>query len=397
MTRKVDPDLLTEERLLLAIGKLEPSQEDQAVAHELLAANDYPWRSTLELAIAHRVHPMLAHNLENDASFKSRVPSEFQGSLRAVRTAAAMRRALYHHAIDPIMKLLAAENTRLVLMKGAAITETIYPPGTRLLNDFDILINKHDYLRVVSAFAACGFAKVFRAGRSEAQELDSYHQMALTKTLGGSQLTIDLHWLMYPAKRTFCQIDTPSLISRARQIQVGSTPWFVLSAEDILVHYGSQIVNDSLRVDYQRMADIYAVAKSLSSWDSTVDIAVGARAAGATHVALSIAAMLGARVPAWVFNRLWRACTGCNVSSTYLAVPAVAFGGPMMPDAAIPILACLLHTRFRDRISYLLAFAASNWHTSRRRRGVLRSCLHTGRYVSKAAVWSLRLLTTRAA
>ena len=50
-------------------------------------------------------------------------------------------------------------------------------------------------------------------------------------------------------------------------------------------NYGSQIVNDSLRVDYQRMADIYAVAKSMPSWDSTVDIAVRARAAGATHVA----------------------------------------------------------------------------------------------------------------
>jgi hypothetical protein len=340
---------------------------------------------------------MLAYNLENDASFKSRVPGEFQGSLRAARAAAAMRTALYHHAIAPVIELLAAENIRLVLMKGAAITETIYPPGTRLLNDIDILINKHDYLRVVDAFAARGFAKVLRAGRSEAQELDSYHEMVLTKTLGGSQLTIDLHWLMYPAERTFCQIDTPSLISRARQIQVGSTPWFVLSTEDVLVHYSSQIVNDSLRVDYQRMADIYAVAKSLPSWDSTIDIAVRARAAGATHVALSIAAMLGASVPAWVFKRLWRACAGCNVSSTYLAVPAAAFHGPMIPDAAKPILVCLLYSRFRDRISYLRFFVVSNWHASRRHRGVMRSCLQASRIVSNAAVWTLRCLTTRAA
>jgi Uncharacterised nucleotidyltransferase len=340
---------------------------------------------------------MLAYNLENDAFFKSRVPGEFQGSLRAVRAAAAMRTALYHHAIDPIFELLAAENVRIVLMKGAAITETIYPPGTRLLNDIDILINKRDYIRVVDAFVARGFAKIFRAGRSEAEDLDSYHQMVLTKTLGGSQLTIDLHWLMYPAERTFCQIDTPSLISRARQIQIGSTPWFVLSAEDMLIHFGSQIVNDSLRVDYQRMADIYAVAKSSPSWDSTVDIAVGARAAGATHVALSIGAMLGASVPAWVFNRLGRACARCNVASAYLAVPAAAFRGPMIPDAAKPILICLLYSRLRDRISYLRVYVASNWHASRRQRGVLRSCLHAGRYVSEAAVWSLRLLTTRAA
>jgi hypothetical protein len=76
---------------------------------------------------------MLAYNLENDAFLKSRVAGEFQGSLRAARAAAAMRTALYHHAIDPIIELLAAENVRLVLMNGAAITETIYlsfPPRT---------------------------------------------------------------------------------------------------------------------------------------------------------------------------------------------------------------------------------------------------------------------------
>ena len=282
-------------------------------------------------------------------------------------------------------------------MKGAAITETIYPPGTRLLNDFDILINKHDYLRVVDAFAAHGFAKVFRAGRSEAQELDSYHQMALTKTLGGSQLTIDLHWLMYPAERTFCQIDTPP--SYRAQDRFRSDR-----------HHGSSFPPKTCSSTTARKSSTIRFAWTTSAWRIYMllrrvcppgirlcDIAVRARAAGATHVALSIAAMLGASVPAWVFNRLGRACAGCNISSTYLAVPAVAFCGPRIPDAAKPILVCLLYTQFRDRISYLRVFVASNWHASRRHRGVLRSCLRAGRYVSNAAVWSLRLLTTRAA
>jgi putative nucleotidyltransferase-like protein len=395
MTRYVDPDLPSEERLLLAIGKLDPSQEDREVAHELLAAIGYPWRRTLELAIAHRVHPMLAHNLENDASFKSHVPDEFQASLRVFRSGAAMRRAVYNHAIAPIIELLAAEDIRLILMKGAAITETLYPPGSRLLNDVDILIDRRDYVNVTSAFSARGFSKVFREGRTEAGELDSYHQMSLVRRVGDADLIIDLHWLMYPPDRTFCQIDTPSLIARARKIQFGATSSFVMSPEDTLVHLASQLVNDSLRVDYQRMADIYAVAKSPLSWETTVEIATAGQAAGATHLALSIASMLSATVPAFVFRELRRQCAGCHVASRYFAVPSLAFRPVAVPHVVSPVLFSLLYERFSDRCRYVIGFVSSWWSVGRGDRGALRSCWLVMASVGRAVLWGVKQVAGR--
>jgi hypothetical protein len=67
-------ELLPEERLLLAIGKLDPSSSDRALAHELLRSINLSWDDTFALAAAHRVHPILAYNLERDPSLKSRVP-----------------------------------------------------------------------------------------------------------------------------------------------------------------------------------------------------------------------------------------------------------------------------------------------------------------------------------
>ena len=131
-----------------------------------------------------------------------------------------MRRELYSRTIAPIVEILAAQEIRLVLLKGAALIETVYPHGTRLLNDFDILIQRCDYERVTTAFVEAGFSKRFREGTTEVSELENYHQIGLIKRVGETMLSVDLHWLLYPTDRAFCQIDTPTLMSRSRRCPI---------------------------------------------------------------------------------------------------------------------------------------------------------------------------------
>ena len=384
-------ELLPEERLLLAIGKLDPSSSDRARAHELLRSINLSWDDTFALAAAHRVHPILAYNLERDPSLKSRVPGEFHRVLRGFRAVAVMRRELYSRTLAPIVEILAAQEIRLVLLKGAALIETVYPHGTRLLNDFDILIQRCNYERVTTAFVEAGFSKRFREGTTEVSELENYHQIGLTRRVGETMLSVDLHWLLYPTDRAFCQIDTPTLMSRSRRIRFGATSTFVLSAEDMFVHCASQLVNDELSVSYQRMGDIYAMAKSSLSWESTVEIASRAGAAGATHFALSVSSMLGANVPSWAFRELRRACVGCHLSSEYLVVPSLAFRSHAALGA-LPILNSLLYSRQRDRIRFLRLFISARWQSNRRHRGTLRSCLVVVRRIAQASRLSVKLL-----
>ena len=388
---QLDLELLPEERLLLAIGKLDPSSADRALAHDLVRSGKLSWDDTFALATTHRVHSVLAHNLESDALLKSHVPGEIHRLLHRFRALAVMRRQLYSRAIAPIIETLAAEEIRLVLLKGAALVETVYPHGTRLLNDFDILIRKRDYGRVTTAFEEAGFSKRLRDGQTEASELENYHQIGLVKRVGETLLSVDLHWLLYPAERAFCQIDTPTLMSRSKRIPFAATSTFVLSPEDMLVHYASQLVNDSLNVSYQRMGDLYAIAKGSPSWKSTVEIASRAGSAGATHYALSIASMLGANVPSRVFRELGRACIGCHISSRYLAVPSLVFRRRPSPYAE-PILVSLLYSRQRDRIRYLRLFVTTRWHLSRRCRGTLGACLAAARHIAQAIRWGAELL-----
>lgn len=377
------------------MGKIDPSHHDRVVAHDLLGDPNYPWRKMLALAAAHRVHPILAHNLEIDDSFRARVPAEFQGSLRAFRAQALMRNALYRQTIAPIVQRLTAENIPLALMKGAALTETVFPRGTRLLNDFDVLINKSDYPKVTAAFVDAGFFKRFRAGATESSELAAYHQVGLVKRVGETVLSVDLHWLLYPPEHAFCQIDTPTLMARSQRITFGETTAFVLSREDTIVHYASQIVNDSLNVSYQRMGDLYALAKSAPSWESTVDIARSAGAAGATHFGLAVALMLGANVPAWASSQLEKACIGCHVATRQLAAPQLTFRRRAAPHE-VPILVALFYSRQRDRISYLGRFVVARWKVSRQYRGTLRTCVVAVQRLTQATHWVVKLVAVYA-
>jgi Uncharacterised nucleotidyltransferase len=244
---------------------------------------------------------------------------------------------------------------------------------------------------VTTAFVEAGFSKRLRKGKTEASELEDYHQIGLDKREGETSLSVDLHWLLYPTDRAFCQIGTLTLMARAKRVPFGTTSTLVLSREDMLVHYASQLVNDSLYITYQRMGDIYALARHSMRWESAVEIASRAGSAGATHFALSVASMLGANVPPRVFRALRSDCVGCHISSQYLAVPSLAFRRRAAPFA-VPILISLFYSHQRDRIRYLRMFVTTRWQVSRKYRGTLRSCLMVLRRIGQATRWSMGLL-----
>jgi hypothetical protein len=378
-----------EERFVLALAKLDPSETDRATAHDLAASPAFSWDDAFALAVAHRVHPMVAHNVANEPDMPGSSAAEFRARLRALRASAAGRLALYRFALAPVVDMLARHGIPLTLMKGAAVAETLYPRGTRLLNDFDVLIHRGDYHRVVAAFGACGFTIQVRPGRSEESELRHYHQVALVKTIGEFDLTVDLHWLMYPPDRPFCQIDPAALMARAKRVPFGGQSVFVLSPEDMLVHYGSQLVNDDLRVTYQRLCDIHALAQSGPCWESIVEISRRAGAAGPTHLALSLAARMGADVPAEVFRQLGRDCRGCRLSSRFCE-DALVSRSTAIPRLITPLLIALLYPRTADRVRFIASYVRRGWRAGRERRGRVQVWLAAARHVRSVGVWAGR-------
>jgi len=348
------PSLLAEERLLVAAGKLARDAGDEGSAVAAVRDRGFSWARALELAATHRVKPLLARSIEDVPGLRDLAPPDVRRALGRARLQAATRAERVAAALAPVLTELEAAGVPVVLLKGAALLATIQPPGTRSLGDVDLLVRRPDYARVAAALVAHGFEKRLEPGRTERALLADHHEIAFVRRGKGEPVDIDLHWRLYPRDRAF-SIPTGDLIARARPVRFGGAPALALSPEDAVVHYATQIGIDFLLLSFGRAADIHALVASGSvDWGRLCRIARDAGAAGVTHLALSLAAGLGAEVPGFVFARLETASPGCGTASAVLADGRLAFRRLVVRSAAKVLLMPLLYDRLRNRLAALL-------------------------------------------
>ena len=192
-------DLTPEERLLLALAKTAPGPDDRQIAFDASRNRAFSWDRAIALAATQGVQPLLAKALEAD----EQVPAGVRARLHRAHLLSQLRVTRFLDALAPVTDRLAAESIPVVLLKGAALAAAVYGPGIRPLNDIDLLIRRHDYDRVARTLVECGFTKVLREGHSEVETLRDYHEIAFERRLGAEELSVDLHWEIYPADRVY--------------------------------------------------------------------------------------------------------------------------------------------------------------------------------------------------
>lgn len=97
------------------------------------------------------------------------VSAEAAEILRVIRDGSATPRALgpeghvadllRGRVLERIARALSEEGLSAMLVKGAALALTVYPPGSRPMNDVDLLIRRRDRARCVVALERAGFVR----------------------------------------------------------------------------------------------------------------------------------------------------------------------------------------------------------------------------------------------
>jgi hypothetical protein len=381
----------SEARLLLAIAKPAPSARDVEVAEQLIRGAHLSWPIALGLAArCGDVGPILAHNLEHLPSLRSVTPPAVRSSLTHAFTRVARRRTLYIEALAPVVARLDGDGIPCALMKGAALAETLYPMGTRPLSDVDLLIPESAFAATIGTLEACGFRRVVRVRQSEGPW--NSNETLLVKGSGPDSVAIDLHWEMCHRDYPF-RVSTGDLLSRARTVLADGLSIRVMSPEDTFVNVATQIFHDGLRVTLRRAGDLYGLAGSTLSWADVSDVAAGAGAAGMTYLACRLAALLGARIPDWVFERLASQCPGCRVPADFLARERWVTDPSALRNVARPTLHALLSEGDHLRVVRPLAVL---WRSYRNARTVGKDALSSMAVASCTSVlvpaWSAALL-----
>ena len=241
-------DLSPERELLLACtrSKLTPENR-QRIAK--LAGGDLDWDQLATVSYGHGIAPLVYHSLvESDAI--GLVPVTVAQKLRSSYYANAARNSLLYADLKKLLLALRQEKIAVVILKGAALAETVYPGrALRPMSDIDLLVSRERLVDVESKLLTMGYG--IDASTHEHHREQHYH-LAFTKAAAPS---IEIHWHVQRPAGPF-RIDIENLWARSRKTRIAGVEALVFSSEDLVLHLCQHFWKHNLAGGIRPLCDI---------------------------------------------------------------------------------------------------------------------------------------------
>jgi len=287
------PVLPPEARLLLFATRI-PSVEDDRAISELVAL-PLNWRVVGELAEREKLLPVLWNRLHNHTSG---IPPAIAERIHAQAAVTEFRMAMTETVLQDVVRRLAAENIRAMLLKGAALATTVYPSfAARPMGDIDILVRPEEAQLAWQCLVDAGWTVELAGGE---RFYEGHHHLVGLMDPNGLHLVLEIHRSMLPAPGPFL-LDESEVWRDAQPVQLGATTAWVPSSQHQLlhlcIHFGwSNMLFSGLG---RTVRDVTALLEhEKMDWAKFVDLARRTRSYTCAYWTLAIARSLsGARVP----------------------------------------------------------------------------------------------------
>ena len=255
------------------------------------------WRRALKLARWHRIAPLLYGHLRSEAS----TPAWALAQLEEAYLANAARNLFAADARSSVLAALAAAQVPAMLLKGAALVETVYPdPGQREMLDLDVLVPSEKLSTATFALARLGYLSAAEDGGPGAGGL--HHAPAL---IGDAELlAVELHHHIAIRSETTA-LPIEDLWQRGRPARAGG--YLLPSPEDLLLHVSLHFTRNRLGGHHQNrntagaLAQVADMARIVDcepvDWERLAASARCYRLDAAVFLALFAAHELGVPIP----------------------------------------------------------------------------------------------------
>jgi hypothetical protein len=239
-------ELSPERRLLLACAKANLSADElQRIAQEL-SHSDLDWNYLTAAACAHGVAPLIYHNLH--LSRVTRVlPPRAAETLRNSYYGNAARNSFLYGKLRNVLKVFRDKQIEFIVLKGAALAETVYPNrALRPMSDIDLLVKKEKLTEVETKLLDLGYILQDRAKGKEFYQERHYHWVFSKKP----DIDIEIHWHVKRPTGAF-EIAIDDLWKSAQPIKVAGIDALILSPEALLLylcqHFWKHKLNGGIR------------------------------------------------------------------------------------------------------------------------------------------------------
>jgi hypothetical protein len=204
----------------------------------MLSSTDL-WPHVLDLAIEHRVGPLIHEALSRSSS--ADVPSKVRAALEGEALRSEATRLLCESVLADAVGKLRRDGVEVIVLKGASVAHDVYPrPELRLYHDVDVLCRVADYPKLYETLLAHGYTS---AGTHEARgshavlaakpsPAESHAVRAFYDPSGDTK--IEVHFDIF--QLGLCDRNADAFWRRARKRTVGGASINMLGAEDQFLH-----------------------------------------------------------------------------------------------------------------------------------------------------------------
>jgi len=195
------------------------------------------------------------------------IPTKNVLTLRALYTRNRHLSEIRFATLANVLQRLEAQGMRLLVLKGAALANLIYPePGLRPMGDLDVLVDPRHLDQAVKVLGDLGFTTV-----AKTEGLGDKH-VVFTANVNGTVVRLELHHRLYsPGSRSKAEASDPP--ERGLQFSVCGWPGATLPPEAFLGHICNHLVGHTtvfLGVRLIWVADIIGFADHFAEtidWD----------------------------------------------------------------------------------------------------------------------------------
>jgi hypothetical protein len=289
------------------LGLLQPAAGPDAAAR----VRDLPanaWDEALELALRHKLAPLLHRELQSGAGL-AQLPQHVRARLEEERRATALANLRNLGEFRRIARALRAQDIGLIALKGLHLAELVYRDiSLRPMVDLDLLVPRSQRAQAIAALRALGYGfeeKTLKHGFGEEQSdateavLDGKYHVGLVHE--GLGTVVEIHWtLADPLHPYLAPID--DIWRKAVPASLGDAGTLVMSPEFLLLHVCAHLAyNHVFAFSLRALCDIAEIIRAYPALDWAAVADQGRRHGWRTGVAAALRLArdhLGAQVPA---------------------------------------------------------------------------------------------------
>ncbi len=176
----------------------------------------------------------LVHNTLETLNPQDDVAKENEERWKDVQYQVAAQNLFFLDELHRILKIFNDAGIRVIVLKGAALTEGLYPHlGLRPFGDIDLLIHREELSQVTEILCGLGYSchsLQFRPGIEDFQGAVNYVKD------GKPAISIEPHWTFGPLYPYAVRVDMAGIWARASKAKIAGIDTLVLSPEDLLLH-----------------------------------------------------------------------------------------------------------------------------------------------------------------